>query len=99
MEIDEEIFWRLTPKTIQIYIKAYRKRREIAIQDLWLQGRYFAQAIASTIQLGKQKPPPYPDMPFNQNEDNEMEQNEDWLKEQRQKAFNHFVMILSKKRG
>ena len=62
--IDDNVVWHLTPKTIQVYLKAYNKRRQIAIQDLWLQGRYFACAIASTLQFGKQKPPEYPPMPY-----------------------------------
>lgn len=96
--IDDNVFWHLTPKTIQIYFKAYNKRQQTQIQDLWLQGKYFACAIASTISFSKQRPPEYPEMPY-QNEDNEqLAQNEDWVKAQRQRAYDNFVRILSKKR-
>lgn len=96
--IEDSVFWHLTPKTIQIYFKAYNKRRQTQIQDLWLQGKYFSCAIASTLQFSKQKPPEYPEMPY-QDEDNEqLAQNEDWVKAQRQIAYDHFVKILSKKR-
>lgn len=96
--IEDSVFWHLTPKTIQIYFKAYNKRRQTQIQDLWLQGKYFGCAIASTLQFSKQKPPEYPEMPY-QDEDNEqLAQNEDWVKAQRQIAYDHFVRILSKKR-
>lgn len=94
--IDDGVFWHLTPKTIQVYFKAYRERRKVAIQDIWLQGKYMACAIASTLQFSKQKPPPYPDMPFKEEEEQELAKDNNWLQAQRLKAFEHFKAILSK---
>lgn len=94
--IDDNVFWHLTPKTIQVYFKAYNKRRQIAIQDLWLQGRYFACAIASTLQFGKQKPPEYPPMPYEEENEKELANDEEWVKAQRARAWQHFVTLLSK---
>lgn len=95
--IEDGVFWHLTPKTIQIYFKAYRERRKVAIQDIWLQGKYMACAIASTLQFSKQKPPPYPEMPFKDEMEEEMAKDEKWLQAERQRAFNHFYAILNKK--
>lgn len=95
--IDDSVFWHLTPKTIQVYFKAYRERRKVAIQDIWLQGKYMACAIASTLQFSKQKPPPYPEMPFKDEMEEEMAKDEKWLQAERQRAFNHFYTILNKK--
>lgn len=72
--IDDNVFWHLTPKTIQVYFKAYNKRRQTAIQDLWLQGKYFACAIASTISFSKQRPPEYPPMPYEEEVEMSQEQ-------------------------
>lgn len=95
--ISDDTFWKLTPKTIQIYFKAYRERRKTQIQDLWLQGKYFAHAISSTLQFSNKQPPPYPEMPFKEDTEKELAQNEEWLKAQRAKAMNHFMTFLSRK--
>lgn len=55
-----------------------------------------ACAIASTLQFSKQKPPPYPDMPFKEEEEQELAKDNNWLQAQRLKAFEHFKAILSK---
>lgn len=94
--IDDNVFWHLTPKTIQIYFKAYNKRRQTAIQDLWLQGKYFACAIASTISFSKQRPPEYPPMPYEEENEKELASDEEWVKAQRARAWQHFVTLLSK---
>ena len=94
--IDDSVFWHLTPKTIQIYFKAYNKRRKIQVQDIWLQGNYFRSAIISSLQFSKQKPPEYPEMPYREELEQELVQDEEWVKKERQKAFNHFSMLLSK---
>lgn len=54
-----------------------------------------ACAIASTLQFSKQKPPPYPEMPFKE-EEQELAKDETWLQAQRLKAFEHFKAILGK---
>nr|DAK85906.1 MAG TPA: hypothetical protein [Caudoviricetes sp.] len=53
-------------------------------------------AIASTLSFSKQKPPEYPEMPFQEEVDEELAHDEKWLQEQRLRAWNHFVTILSK---
>ena len=87
--IDDNVFWHLTPKTIQIYFKAYNKRRQTAIQDLWLQGKYFACAIASTISFSKQRPPEYPPMPYEEEVEMSQEQSRAYRRARREqlKAF------------
>lgn len=96
MGIDENRFWKLTPKTIQVYFRAYEERRKTAIQDIWLQGYYTRWAIASTLSFGKQKPPEYPEMPFMEKAEEELAHDEEWVQRERIKAWNHFAAILSK---
>ena len=55
-----------------------------------------ACAIASTLQFGKQTPPSYPEMPFKEEEEQELAKDENWLQAQRLKAFEHFKAILGK---
>lgn len=57
-----------------------------------------ACAIASTLQFSKQKPPPYPEMPFKEDDEQELAKDENWLKAQRLRAFNHFATILGNKK-
>lgn len=94
--VDDNVFWHLTPKTIQVYFKAYRERRKIAIQDIWLQGKYMACAIASTISFSKGKPPQYPEMPFKEEDEQELAKDEKWVQTERLRAYNHFMAILGK---
>lgn len=96
--IDDSVFWHLTPKTIQVYFKAYNKRRKIAVQDLWLQGKYFACAIASTLQFSKQRPPEYPEMPYQEEENEELAKDEDWIIKERIKAWESFRCALGIKK-
>mgnify|MGYP007098933798 FL=1 len=46
---DYNTFWTLTPKTIQVFFKAYNMKRQEEIKMAWIQGRYFQQALASTV--------------------------------------------------
>lgn len=55
-----------------------------------------AYAIASTLQFSKQKPPPYPEMPFKDEDEQELVKDEEWLQAQRLKAFEHFKAILGR---
>lgn len=55
-----------------------------------------ACAIASTLQFSKQKPPPYPEMPFKEEDEQELAKDPKWLEAQRLRAFNHFMAILGK---
>lgn len=92
--IDDSVFWHLTPKTIQVYFKAYEKRRKIEIQDLWLQGRYFACAIASTLSFSKSKPPDYPEMPYQDEEEQEQKHSDDWMRMMRDARRNQLKRFL-----
>lgn len=91
------MFWKQTPKTIQIYFKAYNETRKTKIQDIWLQGKYFACAISSSLQFDKnKKPQPYPEMPYKEEIEQDLSQDENWLKLQRQRAWSNFNAILCK---
>lgn len=92
--IDEKTFWELTPKTIQVYFKAYEKRRQMQIQDIWLQGQYFMCAVGAALD-SKNK---YPEMPFKEENEQELAQDEKWLQEQRNRALQTFMAILNKKK-
>lgn len=92
--IDDSVFWHLTPKTIQVYFKAYKKRRQTEVQDLWLQGKYFACAIASTISFSKSRPPEYPEMPYQDEMEEELANDEEWLDKQRAMVWQHFTTLL-----
>lgn len=45
----EQVFWTLTPKTIQIYYEAEKKKRELEEQKMWLMGQYIKVAIESSV--------------------------------------------------
>lgn len=94
--IPENVFWGLTPKTIQVYFRAYKKKREIAIQDIWLQGSYVRQAIISSLSFSDKNPPDYPEMPFAENAEEELAQDEKWAEAQRARLYSYFSEILSK---
>ncbi len=98
MGIEDNVFWHLTPKTIQLYFKAYRERRKTALTDLWQQGQYFAMAIASTAppQFCKGTPPKYPEMPFKEEAEEELAHNKQWLERERFRAYQSFMAILGK---
>lgn len=86
MGIDDNVFWKLTPKTIQVYFRAYEKRRKIAEQDMWLQGLYYRHARQEK----------YPEMPYANEIGNEAVQDERWAEVQRHRMLNKFMAILGK---
>lgn len=95
--IDDSVFWHLTPKTIQVYFKAYRERRKVTMQDMWSLGAYFRRALMSTpVIMGSGKTVDYPEMPFKEEDEQELAKDENWLQAQRLKAFEHFKAILGK---
>lgn len=61
-------FWHMTPHTIAIQIDAHKKKIEEKNYFMYIQGRYFADAIMATIGnsfRGKgQKPYEYPKEPY-----------------------------------
>lgn len=100
MGVDENRFWELTPKTIQPHMKAYRKKRELAQQDIWLIGLRVREAIISSISFGKEKPPAYPKMPFTEDIEEELVKDEKWVERQRAKTYTQFMALaqVSKRR-
>lgn len=69
--LDEDKFWKQTPKTIQIYFEADKLRQQRRVQEAWLVGSYVKQALASTILVAgladKTTPnriPKYPQCPY-----------------------------------
>lgn len=94
--IDENRFWELTPKTIRIYFKAYEEKQKNKIRDMWQMGSYVACAIASIPTFGR-KAIKYPNMPFENEYKEQLSQDENWVKQERQRAYNHFMIILGGK--
>ena len=71
--LDENIFWKQTPKTIKIYFEANKIREQKKVQEMWLSGLYFKQALSSTILVAgladkntSQRMPKYPQCPYNE---------------------------------
>ena len=69
--LNEDIFWKQTPKTILIYFEADKERQKQKAQEAWLFGAYFKQALQSTIlvagladQSTAHKLPKYPKCPY-----------------------------------
>lgn len=87
----------MTPEILEIEFKAYNKKRKTELQDIWLQGAYIREAILSSVWLGKGTAPNYPEMPFGDDDIEELKNDEKWLAEQRALAYNNFMRILSKK--
>lgn len=57
--VDYDLFWTLTPKSIQPFYKAFSLRQKHDDELAWQQGAYIRMAIASTIS-DKQKYPSKP---------------------------------------
>ena len=69
--MNENIFWKQTPKTIQIYFEADKIRQQQRVQEAWLIGLFVKQALSSTILVAgladKSTPnhiPKYPKCPY-----------------------------------
>lgn len=65
---------------------------------LWLQGAYIRMALASTpviMGMSKGSLPKYPKMPYAEDTEEKLSQNEEWLQKERQKAFDGFVRLLT----
>lgn len=68
--LDENIFWKQTPKTILIYFEADKQKQLRRQQEMWLMGAYVKTALSTTIitagladKSTPSKMPKYPDMP------------------------------------
>ena len=89
IDLPEEKFWEIDPQKLQFYFRVYRRKRQTAIQDIWLQGNYFRAAIASAISFSDRKPPEYPPMPTFEEENLSKE-------ELGRRVFERYRQILSK---
>ena len=77
--VSEDVFWKQTPKTIQIYFEAEEERQKRKIQEMWLLGGYFKQALSSTILVAgladkdtHNKIPKYPQCPYQDENEREL---------------------------
>nr|DAJ44921.1 MAG TPA: hypothetical protein [Caudoviricetes sp.] len=89
IDFPEDKFWELDPKSLQFYFRVYKRKRQTAIQDIWLQGNYFRMAIVSAISFSDKKPPEYPPMPTFEEENLSKE-------ELGRRVFERYRQILSK---
>lgn len=48
---DYNTFWNLTPKTIQVFFRAFEDKRKRDLEMAWLQGLYFKQALQSSVMV------------------------------------------------
>ena len=97
IDIPTEVFWKLTPKTIQVYFRADEAKQKKRVQELWLAGAYVRAANISSFQFDeKRKPPEYPKMPYSEEVEEELVKDEKWLEMQRKRAYNHFASLLTK---
>lgn len=60
MGVDYELFWKLNPKTLQPFIKAFELEEERKDVWAWQQGLYIQVAVASNFN----KEVKYPSTPF-----------------------------------
>ena len=105
MSYDE--FWNGDVEMVKAYRKANELRDRRNNQDMWLQGRYFCDALCAasplyrfTMKKGMIKPEPYIKEPYpiTEAELREREEREARAKEERLKAeFTAFVERMSKK--
>lgn len=84
--VPENVFWEKTPKTIQVYFKAYEKQKEWAAkewqQKMWVMGQYVKAAIGTSVFAaglydGKHSLPKYPEFPQFKDENNSGEVSEE----------------------
>lgn len=92
--VPEDIFWKQTPITIQLYFKADKAKQQRNIQMAWLQGIYVKRALQSTILAAAladdkvaKNMPKYPECPYN-----EQESSVELTEEQKQKERDRLYM-------
>jgi hypothetical protein len=97
--VSEDVFWKQTPKTLQLYVEAYNQRREAEdkrmLQMLWKMGDYIRVAMSSiVVPVGfidsinnLQK---YPECPFNKDENNANEMSEQQIQNERLRCYMFF---------
>ena len=105
--VPEEVFWTKTPKTIQVYFRAYNKMKEQEGKEwaykAWLTGLYTKAAISTSVFVaglydGKHKPKDYPKPPkFEDNEQTEEEYTQEQIELERSRVV-AYLKSLGKKR-
>lgn len=58
--VDYELFWKLTPKSLQPFVSAFNYKRELNDYAAWVQGMYIKEAIVSAMVKNAK----YPSKPF-----------------------------------
>lgn len=87
MSADE--YWNSDPHLFRAYIDAHKKRNEQRNQELWLQGVYIAEAVASVLS-DKKHPHKYPKQPF------ELYPKPKTAETERQKIIDYFTKMKEK---
>lgn len=91
--VEESRFWTLNPRLLQPYIKAYRIKKREENSMLYVQGRYFLDALLCSVgnmfKSKTSKPFEYPKEPYSLFEE-KIQLSEDEIKKQREQ----FVMSL-----
>jgi hypothetical protein len=84
--VDYNLFWKLTPKTLEPFRKAEVKRLEAKAKDMdilaWMVGKYTVHALSF---LGNQ--PNYPNQPDTMSDSQEGQNDDAWTDAERFEAF------------
>lgn len=83
-----EDFWYGVPEIVKAYKEADNFRRRIRNEELWLQGMYFARAIATNFD----KKAKYPDKPFDIFPKTAIEKQAE-VEAERKKIIEHFTLL------
>lgn len=89
--VDYELFWSLTPTTLEPFIKAFRLKQEYDDMQSWQLGAYIKQAIDSSFSK-QAKYPKEPMLSKNKNREATME-------EIKSKFMAHAEMLNTKVKG
>lgn len=93
MGVDYNLFWKLNPRKLEPFLKAYESKLKRRNEEMWLQGAYIFDAVSKAIynnfrEKGK-KPMPYLEEPYKLFEYTEQEK-EIRAKREREKAIKFF---------
>lgn len=94
--VPESVFWKKTPRTLQVYFKAQNKKDERAVQMMWKMGDYIRTVLQTTpviLGFANGKLPDYPDCPNFEVENNPKELNEQWVQNERLRAYAFFKSL------
>lgn len=47
--VDYDLFWHLSPKKLETFIKSYKIKREMLDEQMWYMGQYIMSALDSTV--------------------------------------------------